>query len=295
MASEDTAGIASSTPQRFATAAGVTIAGEAWGTSSGIPVLFIHGGGQTRHSWKQTAQYVASRGGYRAITVDLRGHGESDYAPDGDYRLDRFVEDIADVVSQLSQPPVFVGASLGGMISILLVGEQGVSASGVVLVDVAPRLEEAGVERIFSFMQSHQGGFDSLEEAAAAVEEYLPHRKRPLDISGLEKNLRKGADGRYYWHWDHRMLGHANREKAKHEERLLAAAQSITVPVLLLRGILSDVVSKNVAAEFQEAVPHARHIDITDAAHTVAGDSNSAFTEAVLSFLQEVSTSHVKA
>ena len=288
MASEDSAGNASSTPQRFETAAGITIAGEAWGPASGIPVLFIHGGGQTRHSWKQTAQQVALQGGYRAITVDLRGHGDSDYAPDGDYRLDRFVEDIADVVSHLSQPPVFVGASLGGMIAILLVGEQGVRASGVVLVDVAPRLEEAGVDRIFSFMQSHQNGFDSLEEAAAAVEDYLPHRERPLDISGLEKNLRKGEDGRYYWHWDHRMLRHATREKAQHEERLLAAAQSITVPVLLLRGVLSDVVSKEVAAEFQQAVPHAKHVDITDAAHTVAGDSNSAFTEAVLSFLQEV-------
>jgi pimeloyl-ACP methyl ester carboxylesterase len=288
MASEDTAGIASSTAQRFETAAGITIAGEAWGPASALPVLFIHGGGQTRHSWKQTAQQVALQGGYRAITVDLRGHGDSDYAPDGDYRLDRFVEDIADVVSYLSQPPVFVGASLGGMIAILLVGEQGVRASGVVLVDVAPRLEEAGVDRIFSFMQSHQNGFDSLEEAAAAVEDYLPHRERPLDISGLEKNLRKGEDGRYYWHWDHRMLRHATREKALHEERLMAAAQSITVPVLLLRGVLSDVVSKEVAAEFQQAVPHAKHVDITDAAHTVAGDSNSAFTEAVLSFLQEV-------
>jgi pimeloyl-ACP methyl ester carboxylesterase len=288
MASEDSAGNASSTPQRLETAAGITIAGEAWGPASGIPVLFIHGGGQTRHSWKQTAQQVALQGGYRAITVDLRGHGDSDYAPDGDYSLDRFVEDIADVVFHLSQPPVFVGASLGGMIAILLVGEQGVRASGVVLVDVAPRLEEAGVDRIFSFMQSHQNGFDSLEEAAAAVEDYLPHRERPLDISGLEKNLRRGEDGRYYWHWDHRMLRHATREKAQHEERLLAAAQSITVPVLLLRGVLSDVVSKEVAAEFQQAVPHAKHVDITDAAHTVAGDSNSAFTEAVLSFLQEV-------
>lgn len=295
MASEDTTETASSTPQRFETGTGITIAGEAWGPASGLPVLFIHGGGQTRHSWKQTAQYVASQGNYRAITVDLRGHGDSDYAPDGDYRLDSFAEDIAGVVSRFSQPPVLVGASLGGMISILLVGEREVNASGVILVDVAPRLEEAGVNRIFSFMQSHQNGFDSLEEAAAAVEDYLPHRKRPLDISGLEKNLRKENDGRYYWHWDHRMLQHAHIEKAKHEERLLAAAQVITVPVLLLRGILSDVVSKEVVAEFQQAVPHARHLDITEAAHTVAGDSNAAFTDAVLSFLREVSEPNIRA
>jgi pimeloyl-ACP methyl ester carboxylesterase len=284
MASENTVSVASSTSLRFKTSTGLTLAGDAWGPASGLPVLFLHGGGQTRHSWKQTAQLVASHGGYQSITLDLRGHGESDYAPNGDYRLDRFVDDIADVVSYLSQAPVFVGASLGGLIALLLVGERGVSASGVILVDVAPRVEVAGVERILSFMRSHQHGFDSLEEAAAAVEDYLPHRKRPLDISGLEKNLRRDDDGRYRWHWDNRILRNVEIE----EERLWAAARSITAPLLLLRGVLSDVVSKEAVAEFRQAVPQAKHLDITDAAHTVAGDSNTAFTEAVLFFLRDL-------
>lgn len=290
MASEDTAGVASSTPQRFITATGVTLVGESWGPPSGLPVLFLHGGGQTRHSWKQTARLVASHGGYQSITVDLRGHGDSDYAPNGDYRLDRFVDDIADVVSYCSQAPVFVGASLGGIISLLLVGERGTSASGVVLVDVAPRVEVAGVKRILSFMRSHQNGFDSLEEAATAVENYLPHRKRPLDISGLEKNLRRDDDGRYRWHWDNRILGNVEIE----EERLWAAARAITAPLLLLRGVLSDVVSKEAVTEFLHTVPHARHLDITDAAHTMAGDSNTAFTDAVLAFLQNLNKSDVR-
>jgi pimeloyl-ACP methyl ester carboxylesterase len=130
-------------------------------------------------------------------------------------------------------------------------------------------------------MQSHQNGFDSLEEAARAVEDYLPHRKRPLDISGLEKNLRRDDDGRYRWHWDNRILRNVEIE----EQRLWAVARSVTAPLLLLRGVLSDVVSKEAVTEFLHVVPHARHLDITDAAHTVAGDSNTAFTEAVLSFL----------
>jgi non-heme chloroperoxidase len=285
MASEDTANSASSTIQRFTTSTGVSLAIESWGPASGLPVLFLHGGGQTRHSWKQTARLVASHSGYQSITLDLRGHGDSDYAQDGNYRLDRFVDDIADVVAFFSRAPVFVGASLGGIISLLLVGERGVGASGIILVDVAPRVEVAGVNRILSFMQSHQNGFDSLEEAAAAVENYLPHRKRPLDISGLEKNLRKDDDGRYRWRWDNRILRNVEIE----EERLWAAARSITIPLLLLRGVLSDVVSKEAVAEFLRVVSHARHIDITDAAHTVAGDSNTAFTEAVLSFLKDLS------
>jgi pimeloyl-ACP methyl ester carboxylesterase len=290
MASEDTTGVASSIPRRFTTATGITLAGESWGPASGLPVLFLHGGGQTRHSWKQTARLVASHGGYQSITIDLRGHGDSDYAPNGDYRLDRFVDDIADVVSYFSHAPVFVGASLGGIISLLLVGERGVSASGVILVDVAPRVEVAGIKRILSFMQSHQNGFDSLEEAAMAVENYLPHRRRPLDISGLEKNLRRDDDGRYRWHWDNRILGNVEIEEA----RLWATARSITAPLLLLRGVLSDVVSKEAVVEFLHAVPHARHLDITDAAHTVAGDSNTAFTDAVLAFLQDLNKSDAR-
>jgi pimeloyl-ACP methyl ester carboxylesterase len=177
---------------------------------------------------------------------------------------------------------------LGGIIALILLGERRVKAAGLVLVDVAPRIQDAGVERILSFMRAHQDGFVSLEEAAAAVEEYLAHRKRPPDIAGLKKNLRRGDDGRYRWHWDHRMLQDAHIQDARNEERLLAAARSITVPALLLRGLLSDVVSKEAVAEFRHAVPHARHLDITDAAHTIAGDSNTAFTEALLSFLKDL-------
>lgn len=290
MAFGDTGDGGFSTPLHFKTSAEITLAGEAWGPPSGLPVLFLHGGGQTRHSWGETAQRTGSQGAFRAISLDLRGHGESDYAPNGDYRIDSFVDDIAAIVACFSQAPVIVGASLGGIIGLLLLGERRVEAAGLVLVDVAPRIQDAGVERILTFMRAHQNGFKSLEEAAAAVEEYLSHRKRPPDIAGLKKNLRQGDDGRYRWHWDHRMLHTTHMEDVRNEERLLAAARSITVPTLLLRGVLSDVVSKEAVAEFQRAVPHARHLDITDAAHTIAGDSNTAFNEAVLSFLKNLAT-----
>lgn len=188
---------------------GLTLAGDAWGASDAAPVLLLHGGGQTRHAWGGTARTLAAQGWY-AVALDLRGHGNSDWAPDGNYDIDTFVGDLRRVLTHFERPPVLVGASLGGITALLTEGEspQPVS-SAVVLVDITPRVEQQGVERILAFMTARLEGFTSLEEAADTVAQYIPHRPRPKDLSGLEKNLRKGPDGRYHWHWDPRLVGPA--------------------------------------------------------------------------------------
>ena len=168
--------------------------------------MFLHGGGQTRHSWGGAAASVAGRG-WQALTLDARGHGESDWSEDGDYRLVSFAEDLRLVVAQLDQPPVLVGASLGGLTAMLLTGELAPgSARAVVLVDIVPDMEQAGAERIRAFMvERAYEGFGSLEEVADMVAAYNPHRARTADAEGLRKNLRE-RDGRFYWHWDPRFM-----------------------------------------------------------------------------------------
>jgi non-heme chloroperoxidase len=158
--------------------------------------LFLHGGGQTRFAWGGTARTLAAQG-WHTVSIDLRGHGESDWAPDGNYIIDSYVADIHSVLRHFEKKPVFVGASLGGITSLLTIGEslQPV-ASGVVLVDITPRTETEGVDRIRAFMTGNPNGFANLEEAADAVAAYIPHRPRPKDLSGLAKNLRLGSDGR---------------------------------------------------------------------------------------------------
>ena len=156
-------------------------------------MVLLHGGGQTRHSWGGTANVLADKG-WRAITLDGRGHGESDWSPEQDYRLSAFAGDVkAFVDDRLSRPPFLIGASLGGLTSILLAGEiaPGI-ARGIVLVDIVPDMEQAGADRIQQFMAEHaKTGFDSLEEVADAVAAYNPHRPRPSDLSGLRKNVRE--------------------------------------------------------------------------------------------------------
>lgn len=270
---------------------GVCLCGDALGRPDAPCVLLLHGGGQTRHAWGNTGEQLA-HAGFRSISLDLRGHGESDWAKDGDYRVDRFVADLRKVIEALGgQVFALVGASMGGITSLITQGEHEASARALVLVDIATTAQPAGIERIIDFMQQKPEGFASLEEVAQAIAAYQPQRKRPPRLEGLSKNVRLGADGRYRWHWDPAFLTKTGPEAGPlRKERLVAAATALRVPTLLIRGKLSDVISIEDAREFQAHVPHAELVDVRDAGHMVAGDSNDVFSEAVLSFLERSRT-----
>lgn len=260
---------------------GLEIAYDEAGPAGGIPVILMHGGGQTRAAWGGALAEGARRG-FRVMSLDLRGHGDSGWAQDGDYSHSASVADLARLIETMDQTPFVVGASLGGMIGLLHAGEGG-RARGLVLVDVAHKVEEKGSARIQAFMRSAPDGFASLEAAADAVAGFLPHRPRPKDTSGLMKNLRLREDGRYYWHWDPKMLtGRGPRPN----ERMAKAAQQLRVPTLLVRGRLSDVLSPEGAREFIALAPHAEFVDIAGADHMVAGDKNDAFNAATFDFLE---------
>ncbi len=287
----------------FETEPGFFLTADSWGDPTHRSVILLHGGGQTRHSWGNTAKLLADSGWY-ALALDARGHGDSDWSVEGHYGIDYLASDLRAVSAQLARKPAWVGASMGGMTALIAEGERlpGTESicTAIVLVDIAPRSEQKGIERIFAFMSGNQDGFASLDEAAEAVAAYLPHRPRPSDNNRLEKNLRlrKGADGksRYYWHWDPKMLAlwrqNAGLDRAdgsqqtQNEARLYRAAHALAVPTLIVRGGISDVVSEKVVAEFLEAVPHVHSVSVADAGHMVAGDSNHAFTRAVINFLR---------
>jgi non-heme chloroperoxidase len=266
---------------------GLKLAMEVGGDPAAQAVVLLHGGGQTRHSWRKMARDLLAAG-YHVLSLDLRGHGDSQWAPDGDYSADAFVGDLQAVIGTLDKRPALVGASLGGATSLLVTGEAHPNAaSALVLVDVVPRLEPAGVQRIRDFMATNQHGFASLEDVAAAVSAYNPARPRPATNDGLMKNLRRGADGRLYWHWDPAFQSRrGDRGIETLRPRLDAAAAQVRVPTLLLRGKASEVVSEDGVRHLQDLIPHAETVDIEGAGHMVAGDRNDAFNNSVLDFLQ---------
>lgn len=263
---------------------GVRVAADTFG-SDGPLVLLQHGGGQTRHAWKGAGQQLADSG-YRAVSLDARGHGDSDWAPDGDYSTESLVADLAAVVDHFGEPPILVGASMGGGTSLTAVGEGSVEAAALVLVDTAPRVEPGGIKKIRDFMAQAPDGFATLDEVADAIANYQPHRDRPRKLDGLAKNVRLWPDGRYRWHWDPAFM-QRNRDLSDRIPRQEAAAANLTLPALLVRGGLSDVLSEDGAKAFLDQVPHAKYANVGQAAHMVAGDRNDIFVSAVLEFLNE--------
>jgi pimeloyl-ACP methyl ester carboxylesterase len=260
-------------------------------------VVLLHGGGQARGSWTRSAAALAARG-WTALAVDQRGHGDSDWAADGDYTIDAFVADtraiVRAVVAEQGRPPVLVGASLGGWISLLAEGEEAGHARGLVLVDITHRTERQGVDRIREFMLAHRAGFGSLDEVADALHEYQPDRPRQSDPQKLSRNVRRHADGRWYWHWDPAFMGSVGNDGGRGPEvtpeRLAAAARKVTVPTLLVRGRQSDVVSVEAVREMLDLIPGSTYADVADAGHMVVGDDNDVFTGALLGLLDAVST-----
>jgi len=268
----------------------VTIAGDLYGPADGPFVLMTHGGGQTRHSWGTTARDLAGQG-YRVMSMDLRGHGDSDWSPDGDYALPRHACDIDAVVRAMSRgPAALVGASLGGLSSLMATASLGDLAGALVLVDVAPRIVPAGADRIAGFMRKHMGGFASLEEAADAVAEYRPEKPRPKNVSGLAKNLRLRDDGRWYWHWDPAFLRprqEADVSGVIPKDPLEAAARAFKKPCLLVHGVLSDIVDEESIGKLKGDMPHLEVAHVSGAGHMVVGDNNAVFETVIIAFLNE--------
>jgi pimeloyl-ACP methyl ester carboxylesterase len=277
-------------------AAGNTLVADVFG-DTGQPVMLLHGGGQTRHAWGRTAEHLAQAGAL-AYAVDQRGHGDSEWVADGQYGFSDYAADAAAVARTLyartGKYPIAIGASLGGMASLFAEGTaerkgEGPLFAAIVLVDITPRVDQSGVAKIQGFMRERATeGFATIAEAADAVAAYLPHRKRPRSTDGLRKNLRLHPDGRWRWHWDPRVLQGARSFAQDHNEleaALVEAAKAITIPALLVRGGSSELVQEAHVQEFLELVPHADYIDVAEARHMVAGDSNDRFSDAVLDFV----------
>jgi pimeloyl-ACP methyl ester carboxylesterase len=280
----------------FTGAAGNRLVADVFG-EEGAPVLLLHGGGQTRHSWRATAEHMVESGSV-AYALDQRGHGDSDWIADGSYAFSDFADDataVADALaSRAGAPPVVVGASLGGIAALLAAGAAARAGrnplfSALVLVDITPRVDADGVSKIQGFMRAHAAeGFGSIGEAADAVAAYLPHRPRPRSHEGLKKNLRLDPDGRWRWHWDPRFLDGprpVGAARVETETALVDAARRITVPAMLVRGTSSELVSEAHVREFLDLVPHAEYMDVAGARHMVAGDRNDRFSTAILGFL----------
>lgn len=276
---------------------GVELAADVWGDPAHPPIIFLHGAGQSRRAWDEAARALAARG-WHALTVDHRGHGDSEWPVDTAYEWADFADDVDALVGHCAQPPVVVGASLGGIAALTAQGRAAQQLyRALILVDVTPRLRLQGVKRIVGFMAANPDGFADLDEASQVIAEFTG-RSKPPSPEPLRQVLREGPDKRWRWHWDVRFLeGRADAILAADEEsartntmreELLDAARRVRVPTLVVRGAQSDMVSPHAVRELVEIVAGARYVDVADAGHMVAGDQNDRFIDAIVHFLTDL-------
>jgi pimeloyl-ACP methyl ester carboxylesterase len=268
---------------------GLALAATTFPTSSSLQasdtLLFTHGFGQIRGAWQRSGLALATEG-HAGLSYDARGHGESARNPATlPYTGEQFADDLIIVAGEQTRPPVLVGASMGGLFGMIAEARWPGLFRAMILVDITPRWEEAGLQRILGFITAFPQGFDSLDHAADIIAAYLPHRRARKSAEELRELLREGDDGRWRWHWDARLVDDLVRDCAQHQDDIAEAARALRCPVLLISGGRSDLVSARTVEEFQALVPHAQHAHLPQATHMLAGDDNDTFTATVLEYL----------
>lgn len=275
-----------SEPRLFEIAAGdgITLRGDLYGGEDGPTAILLHGGGQSRSAWRGAARRLAEAG-YRAVAMDLRGHGDSDWSPAANYSFDDYSDDLARTIAAMGAPAVLVGASLGGHVSLVTAARHPDQVRALTLADVTPWIDEGETgSSIREAMRRMGEGVASLEEAAQLIAELRGGKPR-RDVSGLRHHLQQRDDGRWYWRWDPAYLTEENLRHGGEGGLFVREARRLRCPVLVMRAELSTVTSAEQVELFRGAVPWLKDVVIPGAGHMLTGDVNDIYAAHVLAFL----------
>jgi pimeloyl-ACP methyl ester carboxylesterase len=267
------------TIRTFETPSGISLVGDLHGPDDGPPVLLLHGGGQTRHAWGSTARILAEQG-YRVLNLDQRGHGDSDWAPDGDYSIEGHQRDIDGFVEALGLSGFhLVGHSMGGRNSYVWASRHPGELKSLVIVDTGPEAQHRGRNRIQSFRELPDE-LDSLDEFAQRVQEYTG-RTLEQTLGALKFSIRQRPDGKWTWKYDKLLRTPGQRTPQWTAEQLWETVAKITCPTLVLRGGDSDIFAEETMEKMRQVIPDCATVTIPRAGHLVAGDNPVDFLVAV--------------
>jgi len=250
-----------------------------WGTDRRSPLLLIHGGAQTAHSWDEVAPDLARD--HHVLAIDQRGHGDTDWAHGGRYRREDFVADIRAFLDDRSwDSATLVALSLGGLNSLALAAAHPDRVRGLVVVDVAPTVARAGRDAVQSQLAVRD--FATFEEAVERALAFNPRRSQQNIEERLRHALRQAADGRWTYKYDPAIGGPGLQSDF---ENLWESVRNIRRPTLLVRGAQSNVLAEETVDRFLRELPGSEAAVVSDAGHSVMGDNPQGFLAAVRPFL----------
>jgi esterase len=256
---------------------------------TGTPILFLHGGGLTAHTWDCVAAMLRER--FRCVALDQRGHGDSEWSPVIDYRVASHVGDIEGFIEAMGlQNPILVGQSMGGMNSIAYAIRHSEKMRAMVIVDVAPEISAPGADRIREFASTPE--LDSPEAFLERAVKFNPIRNPAVLRRSLYYNLRETPAGKWtFKHDQRRRTDDAMKSFTEDRLRLAAEVSKIKCPTLVVRGALSDVLTDAGAEKFAHALPNGRWVRIEKSGHNVQGDNPRALLDAMDEFFRTVGIS----
>jgi esterase len=269
-----------------------------WGTDGHPPVVFLHGGALTAHTWDVVC--LALRRDHHCLALDQRGHGDSEWSPAMEYGVEDHLGDIERFVDHLGLDRfVLVGQSMGALNAIVYASRHSDRLAGLVSIDAGPEVSlTEGASRIVDFVQA-PGELDSVEEFVKRAQSFNPLRDPRLLRTSLLHNLRKLPNGKWTWKYDRRPLAKSefHLTTGSHDflgelpsllDEVRGMVSSIHCPTLVVRGALSDVISDAQASRFAELLPDGRWTRVAGAAHTVQGDNPRGLVEALRRFFAEI-------
>ena len=269
---------------RFVTANGMRFHYLDWGDQSNPPMLLLHGFAQTCHAWDFIALSLSDR--FRVIALDQRGHGDSDWAPNGDYSPETQQIDIHGVVEALDLNEfVMMGLSMGGVNSFTYVANHPERVRALVIVDAAPKNKTDGTDNIRTFVQQ-EDELDSIDDFVERVRKYNPRRAVEQIRGSIRHNLKQLPSGKWTWKYD-KLLRSPERRIGRDPEtvrRLWGYAESLKRPTLVVRGGASDVIAQDTAEDLRSRIPNCRLATVENAGHLVMGDNPVGFERAVTEF-----------
>lgn len=259
-----------------------------WGNPTDTPIIMLHGFAQSCHSWDFTSLALCDR--FHVVSLDQRGHGDSAWAPDGNYSTEAYVSDLRELVDKLRlDKPIIVGLSMGGRNGFVYTAKYPENVSSLVIVEAAPTWGREGSDKVRKFVETVDN-LDSPDDFVPYLLELYPLRKPEQLRGSVRRNLKQLPNGKWTWKYDKalRRPGANRRGTPDETKQLWRLLESIQCPTLVVRGSGSDTISNEVATEMAERIPNACLAVVPDSGHLVPGDNPMGFLKALNGFLEQV-------
>jgi len=269
--------------ERTAKVNGITLHYLDWGPADAPPVVLLHGITGHARVWDHLAARLVP--GRRMLALDQRGHGDSDPAPDDDYRVGTMADDVAAFVGSLRLDRfALLGHSMGGRIAIKYAADHAARLERLVIVDIGPDINLAGLQRVRDMMANAPERIESEEWAVEYIRRANPLQDVDMLRERVRHGLRRAPDGELTWKYA-KGLRDMMREGRRDAVDLWEPLPRIPCPTLIVRGAESDILSAEVAKKMTERLPDGRVVEIAGAGHTVPADRPEEFVRQIRAFL----------